>query len=69
MAPNIEYLHSDILSVIAKEMELRGDGYQARKLSDEYQLERDEYLLRAPTDKNSSVHNAEHSMSIIWRVS
>lgn len=42
MAQKIEYLHSDILSVIAKEIKLRGDGYRVRDLTDEYLLESDE---------------------------
>jgi hypothetical protein len=69
MAQKIEYLHSDILSVIAKEIKLRGDGYRVRDLTDEYLLESDEYLLRSPIRKSSSAHKGGHYMSIIWRTS
>ena len=67
MAQNIEYLHSDIFSVLAKEKELRGNGYRSKNLLDENLLERDEYLLRAPIRKSSSAQIGWHYTSIIWR--
>ena len=69
MAQNIKYLHSDILSVISKEIELRGEGYQERDITDEYQLKRDEYLLRASTRKKYLPQVNGQDMSIIWRTS
>ena len=69
MTQNIEYLHSDIFSVLAKEKELRGDGYRSKNLIDENLLERDEYLLRAPIRKSSSARIGWYYTSIIWRTS
>ena len=69
MPQNIEYLHSDIFSVLAKEKELRGDGYRSKNLIDENLLERDEYLLRAPIRKSSSARIGWYYTSIIWRTS
>jgi hypothetical protein len=69
MSQNIEYLHSDIFSVLAKEKELRGDGYRSKNLIDESLLELDEYLVRAPIRKSSSAHIGWHYKSIIWRTS
>lgn len=69
MPQNIEYLHSDKFSVLAKEKELRGDGYRSKNLIDENLLEREEYLLRAPIRKSSSAHIGWHYTSIIWRTS
>ena len=67
MSQKIEYLHSDIISVQAKERELRGDGYRSKNLIDEYLLGRGEYLLRAPIRKISSARAGWHYTSIIWR--
>ena len=69
MPQNIEYMHSDIFSILAKEKELRGDGYRSKNLIDENLLERDEYLVRAPIRKSSSAHIGWHYKSIIWRIS
>ena len=69
MAQNIMYLHSDILSVISKEIELRGEGYLERNVSDENLLRSDEYLLRAPSRKKYLAQVKADHMSIIWRTS
>jgi hypothetical protein len=67
MPSNLDYLHSDVFSVLAKEKELLGDGYRVRDIKDEYLLESGEYLLRAPIHKKPTAPEGWQYMSLIWR--
>ena len=66
MANKIEYLHSNIISVLAKERELLGNGYREKVLTDEYLLECGEYLVRAPFHNNLGALQGWESISIVW---
>jgi len=66
MANNIEYLHSNIISVLAKERELRGNGYREKILTDEYLLDCGEYLVRTPFHNNLDALQGWESISIVW---
>lgn len=66
MPDNIEHLSSNILSILAKERELLGDGYQIVDIIDEHLLERGEYLVRSPYQEDIGGLRGWESMSIIW---
>ena len=67
MASKIERFESNLLTVLAKERELRKVGYQEAKLLSEHQLECGEYLVKVPSPEDPAAIQSWDNVTLFWR--
>ena len=66
MTKKFSRFESNLLSVMAKERELRKIGYRESSLQDEYRLKCGEYIVKVPYPKDIEALQGWENVTLFW---